>query len=174
MIWVWIFLAVVAFILAVAAEIKKGNKQIDDLTKTFKGLGGGQYFSLGTAHLVGLSDDRTHLIILKALPSNIDRTKIALKKITSVDVVVNSKTITSTKSKSRVGPALVGGLIAGPVGAIAGAAVPRKSTSVSKTVTESVILKLTTLNIDQPVISVKVSTQAEAETWCARLAPLIG
>lgn len=120
-------------------------------------------------HAYGITSDERTLLLLHISGVAPTCKTVALQSIVRVDVETDTMTVTTGQTSGRVGQAALGGIVAGPAGAIVGAAGSRQTQSLSEEIITGARLKLTIDNPSEPLLYLPVSDLSQANEWKARL-----
>lgn len=112
-------------------------------------------------------EQQKQMVLLTRRPRRIC-IELSSDDITEVELHNDSVTTTTSKKSGRVGSALLGGVILGPVGAIAGASASKTTSSTSETKITSGTIIVKTTSMQHPVISMTFEPLVASE-WAQRI-----
>lgn len=154
-------------VLAIAFTIKDAEDKRQasrELVASFRDTGISLSSPLGALAIV---ENGTQLLFFTHRPYY--RRTLSPTEILGAEVETHTTTLTHTKTQGRVGSALVGGALLGPIGAVAGASRGRHSTSTSSEHVIGASVKILVDDMARPILYFQCANQQEAEEWAQRI-----
>jgi hypothetical protein len=153
------------FVLGIACL--SDRKAIDEINQEVAKYGSHTLKYVSPACAILYFEPRQQLVLLIRKPQRVC-VELSPDEITEIELHRDTVVTTTSKKSGRMGSALLGGVILGPVGAIAGASGSKTTSSTSETKTVSGTIVVKTNSMQNPVISMTMPPQ-EATEWAQRI-----
>jgi len=170
-----VFAVATGLFFAFSLSAANGTKRREEFLDVYAHQNPSGVHAAGTMGFIGLCDNGTTLFVATRSRSTgqIVGTKLGPRDIIEAHISSDSRIVSHTSGGSTAGKALVGGLIAGPVGAIVGASGSRTTRTVSNSQQVNIVLTVVINSMQLPMVQLNFNTMPAAEEWMARIRVLM-